>query len=389
MKKRNYIILCLLLMSCLYSQNKGVKADDFGRIAIAPVVGEIPDMPASAEKMLLNKMNQIMTRHGMASFANRFIMFPNVTILSQDITPTAPPMHAYNLEITLSIGDNETQTVYNSVSIETKGVGKNPTKAYIQALKMLNAKNPDVKDFIETGKNKIIEYYNSKCDFILKEAQTLAGKKEFEKAIYKAISVPEICKDCFDRAQDLSVVIYKQKMEQECQEGLSQAKVAIAQDNYDLAASHLSKFTPDLKCYSAVSSLLKEIENHRCALALGKAKGAWAKMNAVEASKHLGSISADSNCADEAESLNNAIRKKLKADADKQWALDYEKYDRDQKLTEQQHQHGVDMDHRNMDYKEQQGFELKKASIEATKAVGVAYGKNQQPTNINWISGRY
>ena len=107
MKKRNYlIVICLLLMSSVYTQNKVVKADDFGRIAIAPVVGDIPDMPSSAEKMLLNKMTQIMSRNGMASFSNRFIIYPYVTILSQDITPTAPPMHAYNLEITLNIGDN-------------------------------------------------------------------------------------------------------------------------------------------------------------------------------------------------------------------------------------------------------------------------------------------
>ena len=141
-------------------------------------------------------------------------------------------------------------------------------------------------------------------------------------------------------------------------------------------------------CYSSVSTLLKKIENHRCAIDLGKAKGAWSNMNAVEAAKHLSQIPTDSDCAKDAASLNNAIQKKLKADAAAKWALAYEKYNREQVMKEKSHEHEMDMDHRNMDYKENQGFELKKRAIEATKAIGVAYGKNQQPTNITWISRR-
>ena len=129
-------------------------------------------------------------------------------------------------------------------------------------------------------------------------------------------------------------------------------------------------------------------------------------MNAVEAAKHLSQIPTDSDCAKDAASLNNAIQKKLKADAAAKWALAYEKYNREQVMKEKTHQHGMDldnrnmdmkekqaqhnmdMDHRNMDYKENQGFELKKRAIAATKAIGVAYGKNQQPTNYTWINNR-
>ena len=59
-------------------------------------------------------MAQITTKNGMASFGNRFIMYPKVHIMSQDITPTAPPMHAYNLSVTMYIADNMTQTIFTS-----------------------------------------------------------------------------------------------------------------------------------------------------------------------------------------------------------------------------------------------------------------------------------
>lgn len=355
-----FSIIIISLALNLFAQNDQGKADDAGRIAICPVVGNIPDMPPAAEKILLTKMAQITTKNGMASFGNRFIMYPKVHIMSQDITPTAPPMHAYNLSVTMYIADNLTKTIFSSANLDLKGVGKNPTKAYTGALKGLKHNRPEVKNFVEEGKNRIIEYYNSQCDFILKDAETAAGRKEFDEAIYTLVSIPEVCKDCYMKAQDISVTIYKQKMENECMENIAQAKAAKAQNDWDLAASYLAGILPDLSCYPEAEALLKEIEDHRCAMALGKAKGAWASQNAREAGRWLGEVASDSKCYDEALALGNEIKAKLKADEDREW---------DFKLKVQQDE--VDM---------------QKRAISAARDIGVAFGENQQPTNITWIN---
>jgi len=362
MKKSIVIITLLILGVSVNAQNKLGKIDDAGRIAIAPIVGSIPDMPASAERMLLNKMGQIASKNGMASAGNRFIMYPHVTIMSQDITPTAPPMHAYNLDVTLYIADNITQSIFSSTTISLKGVGKNTTKAYIGALKMLNYKRPEVKTFVEEGKNKIIEYYNSKCDFILKDAESLAARKEFDQAIYATTSIPDICKDCYIKAQDVSVAIFKQKMENECMKNIADARAAKAKDDYELAANLVSAILPDVSCYADAQSLLKEIEDHRCAVALGKAKGAWSSGNADYAGRWLGEVASDSKCYKEAIALGNEIKAKLKADEDREWDFKVKVHD--------------------------DVVDIRKQAIKAVRDVGVAFGENQQPTNINWISMR-
>jgi len=361
MKTLKLILAVFLFVGLnLNAQNKLGKKDDVGRIAICPVVGNIPDMPASAERMLLNKMGQIATKNGMASYGNRFIMYPHVTIMSQDITATAPPMHAYNLDVTLYIADNMTQSIFSSTTISLKGVGKNPTKAYMGALKMLNHKRPEVKTFVEKGKNQIIEYYNSKCDFILKDAESLAGRKEFDEAIYTVMSIPDICKECYMKGQDVAIEIFKQKMENECMQNIADARAAKAKDNYDLAASYLSGILPDVSCYADAQSLLKEIEDHRCAIALGKAKGAWSSGNANSSGRWLGEVASDSKCYKEAMALGNQIRSKLKADEDREW---------------------------NFILKIQSDkVALEKQALKAIRDVGVAWGKNQQPTNINWTN---
>ncbi len=360
MKKLIVIVVLLIFGVNVDAQNKLGKTDDVGRIAICPVVGAIPDMPASAERMLLNKMGQITTKNGMASYGNRFIMYPHVTIMSQDITATAPPMHAYNLDVTLYIADNMTQTIFSSATIALKGVGKNTTKAYVGALKMLNNKRPEIKSFVEEGKNKIIEFYNSKCDFILKDAESLAGRKEFDEAIYTVMSIPDLCKDCYMKGQDVAIDIFKQKMENECMQYIAAARAAKAKDDYDLAASYLAGILPDVSCYADVQALLKEIEDHRCAIALGKAKGAWSSGDSRSAGRWLGEVASDSKCYKEAMALGNEIKAKLKADEDREWDFKVKVHD---------------------DF-----VDVEKQAIKAIRDVGVAWGKSQQPTNVNWIN---
>tara|TARA_B100000767_G_scaffold255737_1_gene262176 strand:- start:1180 stop:2271 length:1092 start_codon:yes stop_codon:yes gene_type:complete len=356
------LTLVMLLFSALNleAQNKLGKNNDVGRIAIYPVIGNIPDMPVSAEKMLVNKMGQIVSKNGMASYGNRFIMYPHVTIMSQNITATAPPMHAYNLDITLYIADNMTQSIFSSTTLSLKGVGKNPTKAYMGALRMLNQNRPEIKNFVEKGKNQIIEYYNSKCEFILKDAESLAARKEFDEAIYTVISIPDICKDCYIRGQDIAIDIFKLKMENECIQNIANARASKAKDNYDLAATYLSVILPDVSCYADAQSLLKQIEDHRCAISLGKAKGAWSSGDFRSAGRWLGEVASDSKCIKEAMALGNEIKAKLKADQDREW---------DFKVKVQSDI--VDME---------------KQAIKAFSDVGVAFGENQQPTNMKWIN---
>tara|TARA_B110000977_G_C10999357_1_gene463182 strand:- start:391 stop:1347 length:957 start_codon:yes stop_codon:yes gene_type:complete len=316
-------------------------------------------------------MGQIVSKNGMASSGNRFIMYPHVNILSKDITPTAPPMHQLTLDLTVYIADNITQNIFSSASIELTGIAKNETKAYISALKKLNYKREEVKDFIQDGKDKVVEYYNSKCDFILKDAESLAGRKEYDEAIYTLMSIPDICKDCYMKGQEIAVSIFKQKQENECMKNIADAKSAKAQDDYTLAARYLSSILPDLKCYAEAQVLLKEIEDHKCAIALGKAKGAWASQNAKEAAKWLSEVPTDSNCSSEALALGEDIKAKLTADELRDWDFKVKVYEDE-----------LAMKNKIRD----DNTEIEKARLKAMRDVGVAWGENQQPTNTHWIN---
>ena len=249
-----------------FAQNNAGKTDDIGRITLAAYVPQqIDKMPDAARSILANKLNQIVTQNGMGGAANneRFIITANVNVISKDLTATAPPMTALVLEVTLYIGDGFVGTKFSSTSISVKGVGESETKAYISALKGISPTNSNIQSFVGNGKSKIIEYYNSKCDFIIKEVQTLVSQNNFEEAIFKLTSVPEVCKECYDKCMDAVGPIYQKQIDRECKSKLMEANTAwnAAQDSYgaDTAGGILAQIDPNASCYKEALALSNKI----------------------------------------------------------------------------------------------------------------------------------
>ena len=138
---KNYfrIILILLTIGCfnntVSAQNKKGKSDDLGRIVLnAYVSNQVEGLPSSAHRMLLSKVAQVASSNGIggSTLNPRFILTPNITVLSKDLTATAPPMTALGLEITFYIGDGIEGVLFANTSIEVKGVGTNECQIRIK-----------------------------------------------------------------------------------------------------------------------------------------------------------------------------------------------------------------------------------------------------------------
>jgi len=185
-----------------FAQNNENKANDAARISITPQVSD-NSIPAGAKKMLLNKMKQIATKNGMAGDGKNpfFMMDASVDILSKNITPTAPPMTSLSMQINFTIKGAD-GNVYSETSYTTKGAGKNETKAYIGGIKNISTSRGQFKAFVEKGKTKIIEYYNSQCDFVISKGNALAKEGRNDQAIRVLQSVPPVCKECYDMCME-------------------------------------------------------------------------------------------------------------------------------------------------------------------------------------------
>lgn len=269
MRRKILVRLLLLLFitsatNSSFAQNTLGKSDDLGRLALSVMVPDMAEnIPQSAKQLLENKMMQIATINGLGAggLDPRFCIVPMVNILTKDVTPTAPPMIALNMEVTFYIVDAVNQTIFVQTTMAAKGVGQTEDKAYISGIKNVNARAGQFKGFIESGKNKIIEYYNSQCDAIIKKAQSLAGMKQHEEALFYLLSVPDVCRECYDKCMDVSVEVYKDYANYKCTKYMSAARAAWANMDAPLAAQNLSMITPDMSCYGDATKLTDAITN--------------------------------------------------------------------------------------------------------------------------------
>ena len=166
MKKFKVIILVtgLFLFGSLTGQSNGTQKNDIERISLAVFMpANNQGMTPSARNALIKKMNQIATNNGFGDdvFTKRFILTSKVNILTQNLTPTAPPMHAYTLNVTFYIGDAVTGTKFSNFSKTIKGIGTSEANAFNQALRNIKTSDVAFRNFINTGKQKITKAYSN------------------------------------------------------------------------------------------------------------------------------------------------------------------------------------------------------------------------------------
>ncbi len=264
MRKLFLIIAALVFVNLGFAQNTDGKMDDQARIALTPYVSPELKFSEEVKKQLTNKMNQVLTKNGLAGTKNnRFIITANAVILDEDIITTTTTMYQYQLEVTFYVGDGIDGKLFSSASFNIKGVGETKADAYTKAIKNIKTTDSKFATMIDEGKNRIVEYYNSKCDFIIQEAHTCADKQEFDKAIYKLTGVPDVCKDCYDRCMAEVKGIFQKKIDLEGEKLLAEARSvwAAGQDlaSADRAGEILAMINPSSKSYAAATKLSNEI----------------------------------------------------------------------------------------------------------------------------------
>lgn len=237
-----------------------------GNVSISAYMpDQVESVPAAAREMLMNKMNQLITQNGITNgpIGSRFIITPNVMVIDKNTIPGPPPMFAYNLTITFYIGDGIDGRKFASKAIDVKGVGTNETKAYIDCFKNIRAEDQRLVSFLEEAKTKIIEYYNTNCDVIIKNALAASAQGNHEEAIAQLTTIPEACTACYDKGMKAAEPIYKKYIDQQCNKKLQEARGYWNANQNGTGAGQagavLSEIEPTAACYPEATALHKEI----------------------------------------------------------------------------------------------------------------------------------
>jgi hypothetical protein len=265
MKSIYFFITLLFFSNHIFSQNK---LSDFNRIILNTYVPiQIEPLPDQAKSLLENKLSQIASSNGMGGSAinQRFIITANINVGTKDIIAGPPQMIAQNLEITLFIGDAITNTIFSNTTLSLKGVGTNENKAFIEAIKTINPKSKEFLTFLEEGKKKIITYYSTNCDFIIKDAQILAKQEKYDEAIYQLSLVPNVCEDCYFKCLDTLASVYQQKIDADCTLKFKKAKITWTAEQTPSGAEKvgiiLNSINPMAACQTDIAAFIQSIDS--------------------------------------------------------------------------------------------------------------------------------
>lgn len=288
--KRILLLLATILPMVAFGQTA-----DADRLSIGIVLPDYENIPAEALQNLEGKLQSIVTSQGVGDnrSAERFLMTAKIDVTNKDITQTAPPKVSMKMDVTLIIGDIVEDKIYGIHTLSVAGIGINETKAYIQAFQRIKANNPAVMKFVADTKQKILDYYDGNCSFIISEAERNAKMGQYDDAITNLITVPSVCSDCYAKCQAKSLEVYemrrvneREKLDHAGKELIRQARSAWSvKHDYECAQKALdllAKVDPDAPCVDDADALVNEINAHlrkveaqQAAAAAARAKQQW------------------------------------------------------------------------------------------------------------------
>lgn len=261
---KGFLYVVVLCASVLCMNVGAQELSDDSRISMCAVVpkGEIP---AEACRNLENKLTRLLAANGFADngYVDRFVLTAKVDITSKDVVPSTPPRVSQKMEVTFMVGDVIENKVYTTCTVSLAGIGTNETKAFVSAFSKVNPKLPELEGMLQEAKEKILAFYTLHCAEIVTNARSLAGMQKYDEAIFRLMSVPHVCSDCYKQCQEEAVSIYRQKIDTEGVALLNEAK-AIWMKQPDVTgaqevATVISQIDPKSTIYVEVAAFRNDV----------------------------------------------------------------------------------------------------------------------------------
>ncbi len=237
--------------------------DNRGKIVLVPYLVKINNNGgnSSADNLLLDRLNQIVTAAGMVGkgLYSPFIITANAVELEHTTTATIPAKTALRLSLTIYIGNGENGTLFSSYNMELRGIGDNLDQAYASAYRKINPRSPELLRAIESGKQKIIDYYDAEAPDILRKAETEAASGNFAEAYNSLLCIPNISR-YYNQAQQLIAEYMAKDTATRNARLISQARAAWSTNPNETGAINAEEYLKQIEMPSAaIAAEAKEL----------------------------------------------------------------------------------------------------------------------------------
>lgn len=260
MKKILPIIIAIVLTNNLFAQT----TNDIGKIALSVVMPDkFEGLNTSQLSKLETKISQIVVASGLAAsgYNNNFVVYPKFAIYETNVVEGGMQnITVITSELSLFIKQVDNNIMFSTISKQLKGSGNSKELAITNAISKIPSNDPEFITFIETGKTKIIKYYETKCEDIISKSDAFVKMQKFEQALGLLMSVPEEVSSCYNKIQDKSIIAYKAYQTQKCSELIQKAKTTLASNDFVGALDILADIDPSATCFKEAQTISKTAE---------------------------------------------------------------------------------------------------------------------------------
>lgn len=334
---------------------------DIGKISLSVVMPENVDgLDNSQLSKLETKILNIVAASGLSAtgYNNNFVIYPKFAVYETDVVEGGMQnITMTTCELSLFIKQVDNNILYSTISKQIKGSGNSKQSSITNAISKIPIKDTQFQTFIETGKHKILQYYESKCEDIIYNSESLVKLDDYEQAFGLLMSVPDEV-SCYKKIQDKSVEVYNRYKERLCSKLVAMATTEFEKNNMNDGIDILGKIDPSAKCYNDARLLIKKNQEKLCKEYLLKAKTAIASKDYYNTSYYLMQINPETSCYIESQSIIKEIDSKITEAERRDWEFKLQKH--------------------------KDNLTIQKESIKAVKEIATAYYKSK-PTSVNYM----
>lgn len=258
-----YFLASILILSSLFltsqAQNSSANENIFGKMTLAVVMPSyVEGLEDSHLEKLKSSIIEILTSNGLASFQsqNHLVLYPTIQLLDdRSVNAGVQNMTLVEAEISLFIKQPDNNILFATITKKLRGSGRTRVLALNNMLDRINKDKESYAGFIEKGKQKAINYYNSDCERIIEQAEKFSKTNQFVEALNLLFSIPEET-SCFQKSKPMTIEIFKSYQAQTCQRMLQNAKAKLANRQFEEALGIISQMDPQAPCAPQTNELI-------------------------------------------------------------------------------------------------------------------------------------
>lgn len=250
---------CLLVAFSVKAQDEA-KLSSINLSVVLPT--NVDGLSESHLSKLESKIIECVTNNGISAdgYTQNFVIYPKFEIYDEKESKGGMRnIVAINCNLSLFIKQLSTNIIFATYSKSLQGSGYSKSEALNNAVGSIDPSDSKLNDFIKNAKDKIIKYYTSNCEIVIKKAESERSIKKYESALSILLTVPEEATACYDKAQTKAKVVFAELQKYNCSQYLQKARTYSAAKDYDAALQYLSWIDPTSSCASESKSLISSI----------------------------------------------------------------------------------------------------------------------------------